>query len=157
MLQIVFIRGLVALLPLAIMVRVACRGQRVILRRTGWMLLRGGLGFVSYLGYYLAIASLPLAQVVTITFTAPIFATALSALLLNEPVGWRRWCAVGIGFAATAVVVGPAGLSIQLGALLALTAAITYALMTLTTRSITTAWTGVNPSSKGYSMVGDCR
>ncbi len=135
-LQIVFIRGLVALVPLAIMVRIAYRGRRVILRRTGWLLLRGGLGFASYLGYYMAVAALPLAQVVTITFTAPIFATALSALLLREPVGWRRWCAVFVGFIATAIVIGPTGLSIELGALLALTAAITYALMTLTTRYI---------------------
>ena len=58
-LQIVFIRGVVALVPLAIMVRVAYRGRRVVLRRTGWMLLRGAFGFASYLGYYLAIASLP--------------------------------------------------------------------------------------------------
>lgn len=135
-LQIVFIRGLVALVPLALMVRLACRGRRVVLRRTPWLLLRGALGFASFLGYYLAIAALPLAQAVTIAFTAPVFATALSALLLREPVGWRRWCAVLVGFAAVAVIVAPDGLDVRLGAMLALGAALAYALMTLTTRHI---------------------
>ena len=41
-----------------------------------------------------------------------------------------------LGFAATAIVIGPAGVSVELGALLALTAAVTYALMTLSTRYI---------------------
>lgn len=55
---------------------------------------RGLFGFTSYLTYYLAVAAMPLAEVVAIVFTMPLFVTAMSALVLGEKVGIRRWSAV---------------------------------------------------------------
>ncbi len=134
-LQIVFVRGAVALVPMLAVALIANRG-RLAVARPGPLLLRGLFGFCSYLGYYMAIAALPLAEVVTIVFTAPVFATVLSALLLGEVVGARRWAAVGVGFAAAALVAGPAGSLAALGVALALAAALTYAAQSLMTRYI---------------------
>ncbi len=43
--------------------------------------------------FFLATVYLPLADVVTYYLATPIFVTALSAMVLREQVGWRRWSA----------------------------------------------------------------
>ena len=80
-LQIVFVRGIVALVFLFIAVIVTSGPRGLVAYNPRLLLLRGLFGFLSYLGYYLAIAALPLAEVVTIVFAAPIFITVLSVLL----------------------------------------------------------------------------
>lgn len=132
-LQIMCLRSIVAILILAFIVFWKGGWQGFVPYRAGLMLTRGGLGFLAYLGYYLAIAAMPLAQVVAIVFTAPIFVTVMSALLLGEKVGPRRWTAVLIGFMAVLLVLGPEGNYFQLAAMLALFAAVTYAAMILLT------------------------
>ena len=84
----------------------------------------------------MALTSLPLADAATITFTAPIMVTAMSAILFREQVGWRRWTAVLIGFFAISLVVGPKGHFNNIAVVLALCAALTYAISTITTRYI---------------------
>jgi S-adenosylmethionine uptake transporter len=124
----------VLLMFVAVMATVGVRGLAS--RRPGVLLLKGLFGFLSYTGYYLAIAALPLAQVVTIVFTAPIFATVLSSLVLKEQVGPRRWTAVFAGFVGMMVVIGPTDLVDNIAVLLAVFSALTYALSTLLTRLI---------------------
>lgn len=92
----------------------------------GWVVLTGGtrllatrrprahlgravLGTVSILLTFQAFILLPLPTVITIGFTAPIFATLVSAALLGERVGRRRWAAVAIGFAGVLAVSRPDG------------------------------------------------
>ena len=136
LLQLVLIRAWVALTVIATII--ACTGgwRSLAAYRPGLSLLRGALGFSSYLCYYMAMAVLPLAQVVTIAFAAPLFVTALSVLVLRESVGWARWSAVLIGFLAIVIVIGPSGDFHDLGALLAVLAAVTYACSTMITRLI---------------------
>ena len=135
-LQIVVTRGLVAMVPILIAVVVTSGWRGTVAYKPRLLLLKGVLGFFSYLAYYMAIAALPLAEVVTIVFSAPIFVTVLSAMLLKEPVGGRRWSAVLVGFLAIVIVVGPSGNFGHLAALLALLAAFTYACSILLTRFI---------------------
>ena len=52
---------------------------------------------------------LPLADTVTFYLAAPIYVTALSALLLREQVGWRRWSAVVVGFVGVVIALNPSG------------------------------------------------
>ena len=135
-LQIVFARGVVALVPILIAVVVTSGWRGVVANKPKLLLLKGFLGFLSYLAYYMAIAALPLVDVVTITFSAPIIVTVLSAVLLHEPVGMRRWSAVFVGFLAIIIVVGPSGDFGNLATLLALLAAFAYACSILMTRFI---------------------
>ena len=41
------------------------------------------------------LSRLGLAEATALVFVAPVFITALSAVLLKERVGWRRWSAIG--------------------------------------------------------------
>ncbi len=143
-LQIVFIRGVVALIPMVIAVLATTGWRGLFPLKPGLMLLKGMFGFLSYCTYYLAIAALPLAAVVAIVFTAPIFVTVLSALLLGETVGRRRWLAVAVGFLGVVVVIGPSGHVWNAAAFLALVSALFYASSTITTRfigSVAEPWT----------------
>ncbi len=143
-LEIVFIRCLVALIPTVIAVLWVTGRRGFVAYEPRLLLLRGLFGFLSYLGYYLAIAALPLAEVVTIVFSAPIFITVLSVVLLKEKVGARRWSAVMVGFLGVIVVVGPRGQIADLAVILALLTALTYALMSIVTRYVSgsdTPWT----------------
>ncbi|MDD9858217.1 MAG: DMT family transporter [Gammaproteobacteria bacterium] len=135
-LQIVFIRGVVAVVPIFIAVLVTSGWSGTRTGQVKMLLARGLLGFFSYLTYYMAIAALPLVEVVTIVFSAPILVTVMSAVVLKEPVGARRWSALLVGFAAIVLVVGPNGDFRHLATVLALLAAFTYACQNLLTRVI---------------------
>ncbi len=135
-LQLIFTRGVIAL-GLIFIIAIytdGWRGMRT--EKPGLLLLRGGLSFFCSLTYYMAMAALPLVDVVTIVFSAPILVTVMSAIMLKEVVGVRRWLALMIGFFAIVVVVGPSGDFKHLATILALLAAFGYASSILVTRII---------------------
>ena len=68
---------------------------------------RSALGIVSILCVFQTLTLLPLADATTLSFTAPIFATLLSFLILKEAVGPRRWAAVAVGFIGVVIVMRP--------------------------------------------------
>lgn len=72
-------------------------------------LTRSALGLVSMLLTFGALSLLPLGAATTLTYAAPIAATLLSAAVLGERVGPRRWAAVAAGFAGVLLVVRPGG------------------------------------------------
>ena len=133
-LQIVFVRSVIAVGLLLLIFRLSRESIPLFTRRPLLMMLRGLLGFGSYTCYYLAVASMPLAEVVSITFTMPLFVTALSALILREQVGLRRWSAVVVGFVGVVVILSPSGVFDSLAVVFAFGAAITYAVHTIITR-----------------------
>ncbi len=71
------------------------------------MLLRGLLNFLAYGAYYLALASMPIATTVALYFTAPLFITILSVLILRETVALPRWIAVMVGFLGVILMMQP--------------------------------------------------
>ncbi len=105
------------------------------------MLWRGLLLFGSYAAYYLALASLPLANTVALFFTAPLFITMLSVALLGETVGPRRWIAVLAGFGGVLIMVRPGSDLFDWAALLALGAGLAYAVSMITARRLGTTET----------------
>ncbi len=135
-LQIVVIRGVVSTLIVAAAVAMSLGLTGFTVRNPVLILSKGLLAFLSYLAYYMAIASLPLADVVAITFSAPIMVTVMSALLLKEYVGVRRWLAVAVGFAGVLLVVGPGGRIADIAVSFAAIAAFTYAINSVIARYI---------------------
>jgi len=133
-LQIVFVRGLIALGLFLLLFKFMRETISLRSRRPRLMIARGLLGFASYTCYYLAVAAMPLAEVVAITFTMPLFVTAMSALILGEKVGIRRWTAVVVGFIGVLIILSPDGEFNSLAVVFAMTAAITYASQTIITR-----------------------
>ena len=69
---------------------------------------RSCLGLLSMGLTFQALILLPLADATAINFTAPIFATILSFLILREDVGLHRWGAVVLGFVGVLIVARPA-------------------------------------------------
>jgi len=133
-LQIVYMRGIFAMILLLVLFSLIPEQIPLISKRPGLMLCRGLFGFSSYTCYYLAVAAMPLAEVVTITFTMPLFVTAMSAVILREKVGIRRWGAVVVGFVGVLIILSPQGEFNALAVMFAFIAAITYATQTIFTR-----------------------
>ena len=112
------------------------RPQSLVIYRWGPQVTRGVLMVVSTFLFVTGLSLLPIADAIAITFAGPIFATALAALLLKEPVGWRRWTAVGVGFAGVLIMVRPAPDVVQWAALVPLAAAFIGAFRDIITRTM---------------------
>ncbi len=103
-------------------------------------LTRSVMGISSMFCYFEALTLLPLAEAITLYYTAPIAATVLSAFFLREHVGVRRWAAVAVAFIGLLIVVQPGGgehLS-SLGIALGLAGALMLGTVTVTLRQIAT-------------------
>ena len=91
-------------------------------------LLRGallGLGGIAFFG---ALRFMPLADATAIFFVEPMIVTLLAAVLLKEPVGWRRIAAVVVGFVGALIVIRPNFSAFGFAALLPMAAAVCIAL-----------------------------
>jgi drug/metabolite transporter (DMT)-like permease len=97
---------------------------------------RGVLAAGSATLFIMAIAFVPLADAIAITFVTPFMVTVLGALILKEEVGIRRWAAVFIGFLGTLVVIRPGMGVIHPAAVLVLIAALLFALRQILSRKL---------------------
>jgi drug/metabolite transporter (DMT)-like permease len=86
--------------------------------------------------FFLATVYLPLADVVTCYLACPIFVTALSASVLREQVGWRRWSAILVGFAGVVIALRPSAHAISGPAIIALSGSLSFSVLMLVTRSL---------------------
>jgi drug/metabolite transporter (DMT)-like permease len=123
--MIVFFRnlfGLVALLPLFLKHGLSPLKTT----RIGTHTLRVTINFASMAMFFYALSVTPLAEVAALTFSAPIFATVLAIFIFKEKVGLNRWGAILIGFAGTVVVLRPGFEAVNIGALLAVGAALLW-------------------------------
>lgn len=120
----------------------------------GWIVWTGGFAVVrtkrpgahatrSFLGLgvmfltFTALSLLPLAEATVISFSAPLFATMLSALFLRETVGWHRWTAIAVGLAGVMIAVQPGGSGLSVaGVAIGLAAALGAAIVVITLRQI---------------------
>ncbi len=99
----------------------------IMLRNLGEML--GTFGFVT------AIALTPLASASAIIQAMPLAITLGAALFMREPVGWRRWSAIIIGFAGVLMVIRPGLSGFQPASLFAVLAVVGLSLRDLATRA----------------------
>jgi drug/metabolite transporter (DMT)-like permease len=141
--EIVFFRNAFAFAPLGL----------YIWRTTGWTVLkterpfahlhRSAAGLLGMICSFSALQHLPLTEATAFTFAAPLFMTALSALMLREYVGPHRWGAVVVGFIGVLIMVRPEPGHMNLaGVAFALTAAVGSALAMVQIRQIATTEKG---------------
>jgi drug/metabolite transporter (DMT)-like permease len=99
--------------------------------------IRAAIGLSGMVFNFGATMLLPLAEATTLSFTVPMFATILGALMLKEPTGWHRWGAVAAGFVGVLIVTQPGGAHFPLfGAAVGLTSAVMVALVAIQLRQI---------------------
>ena len=134
--QLVVFNALFALIPVALMTMSRGGLPQLRTRRLGLHLLRGTLGTLGGLLAFYAFSRLPLADAYAIIFATPLLITALSVPILGEAVGWRRWCAVLVGFAGVLVMLRPGIAPVGPGSLAALGAACASACAILLVRKL---------------------
>jgi drug/metabolite transporter (DMT)-like permease len=124
--------------PLAILLTLIWRQRAVLprLERPGLQLLRMVLSTAEVAAFFVAVVYLPLADVITYYLACPIFVTALSAIILREKVGWRRWSAVVVGFCGVLIALQPSAQTVSWPALIALAGSFSFAVLMIVTRSL---------------------
>lgn len=133
--QILFLRNLIAMGLL--WSGAALVGRPVVLtsKNPGLLLVRSLIGVVGWYCFFAGLKYLPLATVMALFFSFPIFLTALSVPILGERVGPRRWAAVLVGFLGVVVITRP-GAALEWPMLYVLGASLSWALVAILTRKL---------------------
>jgi len=133
--EIVFYRNAVALLPFLFMIYVL--GRREVARidsKPGWIMFRAVFGTVSLAATFAAYSLMPMADTTALLFTASLFIPILGTVFLGEQVGIYRWGAVAAGFIGVVIMVRPGGSVYALGIAIALGAAFLQAVLQVVLR-----------------------
>ena len=92
--------------------------------------------FLSTIFFFYSISIISLTESLTLAFIYPILVTLLSATILKEKVGLRRWIAVVVGFIGVVIILRPGFNTISLASLAALGTGICYSFYVITTRKL---------------------
>ena len=135
-LQILFFSALLSFPPLAVLLLRDRTHGTLRPRNPFWVGLRSICIVGSGVGGFYAFSTLPMAQVYSILFAAPLLVTVLSVPLLGERVGLHRWAAVVAGLCGVLVVLRPGVTPLGLGHLAALMGTTATALSAIAVRKL---------------------
>nr|MDJ0896798.1 EamA family transporter [Alphaproteobacteria bacterium] len=145
--EIVWVRALVLIaLTFPVLLREGVGGLKT--QRPGLLFLRACLAALSVNATFYAFTQLPLADVVSITFSRALFLTVLAVLVLREVVGMHRWAATLFGFVGVLVVMRPDAGGVSFAALAAVAGAACVAGLSITVRLLSA--TESNTSMMAY-------
>ena len=124
--EIVFVRSLVGLFMVVPLV--AGSGLRA-LRPTRLPLhvVRTLFALFAMVTLYYALAEIPVADAIALTFLIPLFTTVAAVAVLRERVGLHRWTATLVGFGGALVIIRPGFVALELPVLLAVLSSLLYA------------------------------
>lgn len=105
-------------------------------RRPVTQITRGALLGLETVLMVEAFVRLGLIETHAVFAACPLLIAALSGPILGEKVGWRRWAAIGVGFAGILIILQPGGGVISLESLIPFAAALMFALYGLLTRKV---------------------
>ncbi|AFS46843.1 EamA-like family transporter [alpha proteobacterium HIMB5] len=108
-------------------------------KRAGLHFLRCFSGLIALVAIFIALRSLPLATVVSISFAAPIFTTIFSIFLLSEKVGIYRWLAVIVGFVGILIITEPGITSLNIYYIFPIIFCIGLSYVAITIRKLSTS------------------
>lgn len=146
--QTVFFRAIVGMTAFAIFVMPFQRWFRVFrTQRLGVHVFRGICVVLANTCLFLGLASLPLADAVSIYFVAPLVTALMSVVFLGETVGIRRWSAILIGLFGVMLIVKPGTSAFQLASIFPMVAATLYSTMHITARR-------VSDTESAFTMTG---
>lgn len=117
------------------------------------MLARIGFEMAGRLFYTLAIALTPLSSASAILQATPLVVVAGAALCFGEKVGWRRWLAIGLGFAGVLVILRPGLDAFQPASLLAVAGTLGFAGRDLATRAAPPAMSNLQLGIYGFATM----
>jgi len=101
----------------------------------------------------LSIALVPLATVTAILQMMPLVVTLGAALFLREPVGWRRWSAILVGFLGMILILRPTGADFDPAALFAVLGVVALSVRDLATRRLPPGVHSLQVSGWGFTAI----
>lgn len=117
--EITFFRQLIGALFLAAVF--LPKGVHHLRTRRIWMhFLRAVLNIAAMLAYFVGLSLEPIAKVVALSLSAPLFASLGAIVVLREKMPSHRWIALGVGFAGALVILDPVQPMLSLGAAMVL-------------------------------------
>jgi drug/metabolite transporter (DMT)-like permease len=135
--QIMLMRSVLGMAMLWPLVRAAGGGSAIRTERLPQHVWRNAVHYAAQYGWFVALTLIPLAQVVSIEFTMPIWSAALAVLFLGERMSGRKWFAVLLGLVGVAVIVRPVAGQLNAGQLIALASALGFAVSVVLVKSLT--------------------
>jgi drug/metabolite transporter (DMT)-like permease len=97
---------------------------------------RAASQFGSMTCFMLALQVMPIADVTAIGFTAPLFTTLLSIVILKDRVGIHRWGALIVGFLGVLLITHPGPRSFQIGVVFGLANAVLISTVAIAIRQM---------------------
>ncbi len=138
--QLIFLRGLLTTsMILAARGRMGKMPLRFGRRDWGFVGLRAVAEVASAYFFLSALVHMPLANVSAILQVLPLSITLTSAVLLREPVGWKRMSAIVVGFVGVLMIVKPGAEGFNIWSVYALLAVACVTVRDLATRQISSA------------------
>ena len=134
--QIIFIRGIFTAFIVYLLARRmgALRSWKVILQPM--IALRIACEAIAAATYITALGMMPIANASAIQQAVPLAVTLGAMVFLKEPVGWRRWAAILVGFIGVLIIIRPGPDGFTLAALLVTACMFATAARDLATRCI---------------------
>ncbi len=93
--------------------------------------------YVGQFTWLMGITMIPLAQVIAIEFTAPIWAALMAATFLGERLTWRKCVAIGFGLVGVLLIIKPGAVPLDPGHMVVLGAAFFFAVSFIATKFLT--------------------
>lgn len=135
--QVILFRSLIALALVTLLIMPLTGGLgQVRTRRPLIHLARGAMVVMANVCFFMALATMPMAEATAIFFVSPMVIALFSVVFLGETVGPRRWLAILVGFAGVLVIIRPGTDGFSPVALLPLLAATFYAGLHMITRAV---------------------
>ena len=135
--QAIFLRGLVSLPPLLILALMTkTLLQKYSTKNQRLMIIRILAEIGTTITFLTALKHMPLANVTAILQSLPLAITMAAAIFLGEPVGWRRWSAICVGFTGVLIIIRPGLAGFNSYSLLALAAVILLTVREVSTRQL---------------------
>ena len=137
--QVLFFRGFFGIVFYFFIIPRERLGNFYYTKRAGLHFLRCFSGLIALVAIFIALRSLPLATVVSISFAAPIFTTIFSIFLLSEKVGIYRWLAVIVGFVGILIITEPGITSLNIYYIFPIIFCIGLSYVAITIRKLSTS------------------
>lgn len=100
-------------------------------------IVRNSAHYIGQFAWLMGLTMIPMAQVIAIEFTAPIWTALMAAAFLGEKLTWRKAVAILLGLIGVIIIVRPGATAINPGQIVVLGAAFVFAVSFITTKALT--------------------
>jgi drug/metabolite transporter (DMT)-like permease len=135
--QVMELRSLIGLCMLYPLVRASGGFAAMKTARLRHHAARNLVHYAAQFGWFVALTLIPLAQVVAIEFTMPIWTAFLAVTFLGERMTVWKTLAIALGLLGVGLIVRPAAAGLSTGQAIALAAAVGFAVSVTLTKSLT--------------------